>query len=79
MNYVLGVLIGATAGAIADRLTRPTNHDLSLSILLGIAGAILGMEIAEAFEVPVLGNYRDEISAGLGAIFMLTGWRQLRP
>jgi uncharacterized membrane protein YeaQ/YmgE (transglycosylase-associated protein family) len=74
LNYVLGVLVGVAAGAIADDLPGRTKGDLSLNILLGVAGAILGMQIAEALEVPVLGQYGDEIAAVLEAIFILTGW-----
>ena len=78
MKYVLVLLIGVALGAIADRLTSPIKDDLSLNILLGVAGAIVGMEIAKVLEVPMLGQYRDEIAAGLGAIFMLIVWRQAR-
>lgn len=79
LGFLENLLIGAAAGFIASRLTRPKERDVSLSILLGIAGALVGSQVAEVLKISILGQYRDQITATVGAIFFLIGWRQTRP
>jgi uncharacterized membrane protein YeaQ/YmgE (transglycosylase-associated protein family) len=67
--------IDEVAGAIANRLAQSTKRDLSLSVLLGIAGAIAGIKLAETLVIPALGQYLDQIAAAPRAIFVLTGFR----
>jgi uncharacterized membrane protein YeaQ/YmgE (transglycosylase-associated protein family) len=45
---------------------------------LGIAGAIVGSHVAEALGFSLLGQYRDNVAAGIGAIIFLLGWHQTR-
>jgi uncharacterized membrane protein YeaQ/YmgE (transglycosylase-associated protein family) len=71
LDFALGMLIGAVTGAIADRLTQSKERHLSLNLLLGIAGAIVGMKVAEALEIPALWECRYPIAAALGGIFIL--------
>lgn len=79
LAFLENLLIGAIAGVIASRFTQPSERDLSLSILLGIAGALVGSQLAEVLNISILGQYRDQITATVGAIFFLIGWRQTRP
>jgi uncharacterized membrane protein YeaQ/YmgE (transglycosylase-associated protein family) len=50
----------------------------SLYILLGIAGALVGVKIADALEFHFFG-FGSVIGAILGAAFFVIGWRQLQP
>src|ERR1700676_379385 len=65
LNYVLGVLIGAVAGAIGNRLTQSGLNGFSLSILPEVAGPIVGMQGSGGLGDPSVGTYRDQITAGL--------------
>ena len=78
IGFLLNLLIGAIAGLVASQFTRPRERDVSLGALLGIAGAIVGSHVAEALGFSLLGQYRDNVAAALGAIIFLLGWHQTR-
>ncbi len=71
------LLIGALAGWIAERVTA-SDHGILTNILVCIAGAFIGAKLAEIADVPVFGFWRNLVSATIGAIILLFGWRALR-
>lgn len=58
------------------QLSRPNSR--SLYFLLGIAGALVGAEVADTLELDFFGTGAI-IWAILGAAFFVIGWRQLQP
>jgi uncharacterized membrane protein YeaQ/YmgE (transglycosylase-associated protein family) len=52
-------------------------QSLSLYILLGIAGALVGARIADAIAFDFFG-FGMVVAAFLGAAFFVIGWRQQR-
>jgi uncharacterized membrane protein YeaQ/YmgE (transglycosylase-associated protein family) len=81
MNIVAWIVVGLIAGAIAKML-MPGNDPggIILTILLGIAGAIVGGFIAVALN---LGNGVDDFDLGtivlavLGSMLLLFGYRMV--
>jgi uncharacterized membrane protein YeaQ/YmgE (transglycosylase-associated protein family) len=51
---------------------------ISLYLLLGAAGALVGAKVADALEFNFL-NVGPLIGAILGAAFFVIGWRQIQP
>jgi uncharacterized membrane protein YeaQ/YmgE (transglycosylase-associated protein family) len=78
LGFLTNLLIGAIAGLVASQFTRAKERDVSLSVLLGIAGAIVASHVAEALGFSILGQYRDHVAAAVGAIIFLLGWHQTR-
>jgi len=68
--------IGAIAGWIADKIS-PLKSGLSLDLLLGIAGALIGARVAETLEISRF-LILEPIATLLGSIFVLIGWRQIQ-
>jgi len=71
------LVIGALAGWIAGRVTE-SRHGILTSILVGIAGAFVGGELAGLLQIPVFGFFRTLVAATVGAIVILFLWRQIR-
>ena len=71
------LVIGALAGWIAGRVTE-SRHGILTNILVGIAGAFVGGELAGLLQIPVFGFFRTLVSATVGAIVILFRWRQIR-
>jgi uncharacterized membrane protein YeaQ/YmgE (transglycosylase-associated protein family) len=71
------LVIGALAGWIAGRVTE-SRHGILTNILVGIAGAFVGGELAGLLQIPVFGFFRTLVSATVGAIVILFLWRQIR-
>jgi uncharacterized membrane protein YeaQ/YmgE (transglycosylase-associated protein family) len=78
IGFLINLLIGAVAGLVASQFTRPEERDVALNVLLGIAGAIVASHVAEALGFSILGQYRDNVAAAIGAIIFLLGWHQTR-
>jgi uncharacterized membrane protein YeaQ/YmgE (transglycosylase-associated protein family) len=78
IGFTINLLMGAIAGLIVSQFTRAKERDVSLSVLLGIAGAIVGSHVAQAMGFPFLGEYRDNVAAAAGALFFLLGWHGTR-
>jgi len=72
------LIIGAIAGWIAEKVTE-SDHGMFTNILVGIAGAFVGVKLAEVAQVPVFGFFRTLIAASVGAIIILFIWRRIRP
>lgn len=83
MNIVMWILVGLVGGMIAKAI-MPTKlpGGIILTVLLGIAGAIVGGFISIALG---LGNGIDDFDIGtiflsvVGAILLLFGYRMLAP
>ncbi len=71
------LIIGGLAGWIAGMVTE-SRHGILTNILVGIAGAFLGGELANLLNIDVFGFFRTLISATIGAIVILFLWRQIR-
>ena len=72
------LIIGAIAGWIAEKVTE-SDHGMFTNILVGIAGAFVGVKLAVVAQVPVFGFFRTLIAASVGAIIILFIWRRIRP
>jgi uncharacterized membrane protein YeaQ/YmgE (transglycosylase-associated protein family) len=75
-DFLVPFGIGATAGWIADKIS-PLKSGLSLDLLLGIAGALIGARVAETLEISRF-LILEPIATLLGSIFVLIGWRQIQ-
>jgi uncharacterized membrane protein YeaQ/YmgE (transglycosylase-associated protein family) len=71
------LVIGVLAGWIAGRVTE-SKHGIFTSILVGIAGAFVGGELAGLLNIQVFGFFRTLVSATIGAIVILFVWREIR-
>ena len=71
------LLIGAIAGWIAEKVTE-ANHSIFTNILVGIAGAFVGGELASILNIPVFGFFRTLVAATIGAVLILFVWHRLR-
>ena len=63
------------AGWIAGTVTE-SRHGILTNILVGIAGAFVGGELAGLLNIDVFGFFRTLISATVGAIVILFIWRK---
>jgi uncharacterized membrane protein YeaQ/YmgE (transglycosylase-associated protein family) len=77
VGFFTMVLIGALAGWIAERITA-SDHGILTNILVGIAGAFVGVKLAEIADVQVFGFWRTLVAAVVGALVLLFGWRAIR-
>jgi uncharacterized membrane protein YeaQ/YmgE (transglycosylase-associated protein family) len=76
LAFVWDIVIGTASGWCFARLTK-SKSDLTLDVLFGIAGAIVGGVIASFPEFSALGTYRGLMGALIGSIFVLLGWHQM--
>lgn len=77
VGFLTMLLIGAIAGWIAERVTQ-SDHGILTNILVGIAGAFIGGQLAGILDIAVFGFLRTLVSATIGAIILLFAWRALR-
>jgi uncharacterized membrane protein YeaQ/YmgE (transglycosylase-associated protein family) len=75
-DFLVKFGIGAIAGWMANKI-NPLKPGLSLNLLLGITGALVGARVAEILQFSRFG-IREPIAALLGSIFILVGWRQIQ-
>lgn len=71
------ILIGIIAGWVAERITE-SNHGLLTNLIVGVAGAFVGGELASLLNIPVFGFFRTLVAAIIGAIIVLWLWRVVR-
>ena len=86
LTFVIVVLIGVAAGFLFDRLAGPSwlarqftgsTRGLITSALVGIAGALIGYQIAALLALGG-GVLTLAIAAALGAMLVLFGWRMAK-
>lgn len=70
------LLIGVLAGWFAERLTG-SDHGLLTNLFVGIAGSFVGGKLAELVEIDVFGFFRTLVWSAIGAMIILTVWRQV--
>ena len=75
-SFLVPFVIGASAGWIADRISR-LRPGLTLNVLLGITGALVGARVAGVLDISFFGM-SGPIAALLGSVFFLIGWHQIQ-
>ncbi|WP_346896833.1 GlsB/YeaQ/YmgE family stress response membrane protein [uncultured Roseibium sp.] len=77
MGFILWIIIGLVAGAIAHRVLNSRGGFIG-SLVVGLVGALLGGELAHMFRLNVTGGPLDQlVVATLGAILFLFLWKKL--
>ncbi len=78
MGFILWIVIGLIAGAVAHRVLDSRGGFLG-SLVVGLIGALVGGKIAELLELNVTGGFIDQLVVStLGAILSLFVWRKIR-
>lgn len=80
MNFIIYIIFGLIAGSVANMIdTRPSRGGLLGSIVLGIAGAVVGGWLGSAlFDVGVTGfNLSSFIVAVAGSLLLLVIGRMI--
>ncbi len=77
MSFILWIIIGLIAGAIAHRVLDSRGGFFG-SLVVGLIGALVGGKLAEIFRLNVTGGFIDAlVTATIGAIIFLFLWRKL--
>jgi uncharacterized membrane protein YeaQ/YmgE (transglycosylase-associated protein family) len=77
MGFILWIIVGLVAGAVAHRVLNSRGGFLG-SLIVGLVGAILGGQLAQMFNLNVTGGMLDQlIVATIGAIVFLFFWKKL--
>ena len=71
------LIIGLVAGYIAEKVTA-SDHGLLTNLLVGIAGAFVGGNLANVLKIQYEGHLGTLIVATIGAILILWIWRSIR-
>ena len=75
--FALRPVIGGLVGFLFHQFAS-SRSEVSLDVLLGAGGGLVGGMIACFPELQAFGPYRDPFGAALGAIFFVLGWDKLR-
>jgi hypothetical protein len=77
LTFALRPVIGGLVGFLFHQFAL-SRSEVSLDVLLGAGGGLVGGMIASFPDLEAFGPYRDPFGAALGAIFFVLGWDQLR-
>ncbi|HKQ55683.1 MAG TPA: GlsB/YeaQ/YmgE family stress response membrane protein [Methyloceanibacter sp.] len=77
VGFIGMLVIGIIAGYIAEKATA-SDHGLLTNLLVGIAGSLLGGNLATLLNVQFYGWLGNLIVASIGAILILWIWRAIR-
>lgn len=78
MGFIIWIVIGLIAGAVAHRVLDSRGGFLG-SLVVGLVGALVGGKIAELLDLNVTGGFIDQlVLATVGAILSLFVWRKIR-
>ena len=78
MGFILWIVIGLIAGAVAHRVLDSRGGFLG-SLIVGLIGALVGGKLAELLALNVTGGFIDQLLVStLGAILFLFIWRKIR-
>nr|BBH93783.1 hypothetical protein KTA_19820 [Thermogemmatispora argillosa] len=69
--WIVWIIIGGLAGAIADRLVQGDQLGILGNIIVGIIGGLLGGAILGALNITVSGIFWTFVTALVGAIILL--------
>jgi uncharacterized membrane protein YeaQ/YmgE (transglycosylase-associated protein family) len=69
--WLVWIIIGGLAGALADRLVQGDQLGILGNIIVGIIGGVIGGVILGAFGISVSGIFWTFVTALLGAIVLL--------
>ncbi|MBO0784185.1 MAG: GlsB/YeaQ/YmgE family stress response membrane protein [Ktedonobacteraceae bacterium] len=69
--WIVWIVIGGIAGAIADRLMQGNQLGIVGNIIVGILGGLLGGVILGLFGISVSGIFLTFVTALVGAIILL--------
>lgn len=69
--WIVWIVIGGIAGAIADRLIQGDKLGILGNIIVGIIGGLLGGFILSLFGIDVSGIFWTFVTALIGAIILL--------
>jgi uncharacterized membrane protein YeaQ/YmgE (transglycosylase-associated protein family) len=75
-TFAFRLVIGILVGLLLHRFAS-SKSELSLDILLGAAGGLVGGTIASFLELAAFDPYRNPAGAVLGAVFFVLGWDQM--
>jgi uncharacterized membrane protein YeaQ/YmgE (transglycosylase-associated protein family) len=70
-SWIVWIVIGGIAGAIADRLVQGNQLGILGNIIVGIIGGVLGGFLLGLFGVNVSGIFWTFVTALIGAIILL--------
>ena len=70
-SWIVWILIGGIAGALADRLVQGDQLGILGNIIVGIIGGVLGGFILGLFGIDVSGVFWTFVTALIGAILLL--------
>ncbi len=77
MGWIVTIIIGLIAGAIAHRVLNSRGGFLG-SLVVGLVGALVGGELASILKLHVTGGLLDRfIVAVLGSILFLFLWKKI--
>jgi uncharacterized membrane protein YeaQ/YmgE (transglycosylase-associated protein family) len=77
VGFILGIVIGAIAGWLAEKITK-SKMGIFSNIIIGIIGALVGSWLASLFQIDVYGFWRNLISATIGAVILIYVYRAIR-
>ncbi|MAB00812.1 MAG: GlsB/YeaQ/YmgE family stress response membrane protein [Stappia sp.] len=78
MGFILWIVIGLIAGAVAHRVLDSRGGFLG-SLIVGLVGALVGGYLADILRLHVTGGFIDQLLVStLGAILFLFIWRKIR-
>ncbi|MHC5653593.1 GlsB/YeaQ/YmgE family stress response membrane protein [Stappia sp.] len=78
MGFLLWIVIGLIAGAVAHRVFDSRGGFLG-SLVVGLIGALVGGKLADLLRLHVTGGIIDQLLlATVGAVLFLFVWRKIR-
>lgn len=69
--WIVWIVIGGIAGAIADRLIQGNQLGIVGNIIVGVVGGLIGGIILSLFNISVRGIFWTFVTALVGAIILL--------
>jgi len=77
MGFILWIIIGLIAGAVAHRVLNSRGGFFG-SLIVGLLGAFVGGELAHLLNLNVTGGFIDQlIVSTLGAVLFLFLWKKI--
>ena len=77
VSLFMFLLVGLIAGYLANKVTDGL-HGLTVNLVIGVAGAMLGGILAGIAGVKFYGLLGHMVVATLGAVLVIVVWRRVR-